>query len=859
MTEAMLHSLFKHLPAVCMVCKLAPAGEEGSNELIFLEGNQAFEQMTGLRAAELAGNRVEEVFKEDPEWKDVFRRIALECRDAQEEFRTRIGGSWYRVSSLRLEREHIVILLHNVSHEVKNLEELTRKKEEVETLSAELKIIFNSTHDAMFLVSCEGDRFVYLRNNRTHQEQTGYDLMDIAGRTPEEVLEPETAAAVMEGYRLCVQTGAGITREETLKFRGGARDWLLSLVPVWSNGEIRYLVGSRTDITEVKRLQRDQEGLNRRLKAMFNGHAAVMLFIDSETGKILNANPAACDFYGYTREELLSLYIQEINMLPDQKVENLRRAAEKGKTGYFLTSHKLKSGEIRMVDVFSCPVSEDGHSELFSIIVDVTERENYRKAIREEKELLNVTLRSIGDGVLTTDNQGVITSLNKAATEITGWGEEEARGRLFTEVMQLKNEETGLEVENPIRLVLDSGKIVGLANHTVLIQKAGGAVPIADSAAPIRNAAGDKFGVVMVFRDVGREKQQQDRIRYLSYHDALTGLYNRCFLEEKVREMDTASYLPLAVIMGDVNGLKVTNDVFGHEAGDKLLTEVAETLKENCSSGDVLARWGGDEFLILMPRTSKTQGEKFIRQVKGRFAEKRVGNLQLSVSLGCSAKIRERESFQRVLREAEERMYHQKLLESPSYRSSIVSTLLETLYEKSMETEEHGRRLKVYCIAIGESLKLTSEELKDLGLLAILHDIGKVGIHQSILSKPGPLTPEETEEMRRHAEIGYRIAQSSPELSGVAEYILSHHERWDGQGYPRKLKGEEIPVYSRILAVADAFDAMVSDRPYRGALPRKEAVRELEHNAGRQFDPRMVAIFLNLFRSEDPEYGLLPL
>jgi HD-GYP domain-containing protein (c-di-GMP phosphodiesterase class II) len=183
---------------------------------------------------------------------------------------------------------------------------------------------------------------------------------------------------------------------------------------------------------------------------------------------------------------------------------------------------------------------------------------------------------------------------------------------------------------------------------------------------------------------------------------------------------------------------------------------------------------------------------------------------------------------------------------SKSYKNTIINTLLATLYERSYETQEHDVRMKEYCEAIGNELKLSSEEMNELTLLAILHDIGKVGIHQGVLQKPGPLTSAEREEMKRHPEIGYRIAQNTPELSMVAKYILSHHERWDGTGYPRRLKEEDIPLLCRILAVADAYDAMTNDRGYRKAIANEEAIKELKKNAGTQFDPRIVKIFLNL-------------
>lgn len=197
-------------------------------------------------------------------------------------------------------------------------------------------------------------------------------------------------------------------------------------------------------------------------------------------------------------------------------------------------------------------------------------------------------------------------------------------------------------------------------------------------------------------------------------------------------------------------------------------------------------------------------------------------------------------------------MYHQKLLEGKSYKNSIINALLCTLYEKSLETEKHDERMRKYCQAVGRKLRLSPEELNELSLLALLHDIGKVGISQSILQKPGPLTPEEWSEMKKHPEIGYRIAQNIPELSIVSEYILFHHERWDGKGYPNGLAGNRIPLLCRILAVVDAYDAMTNDRSYRKALGKEKALAELQKNSGTQFDSNIVRAFIQLMSVQKP-------
>ncbi len=454
---------------------------------------------------------------------------------------------------------------------------------------------------------------------------------------------------------------------------------------------------------------------------------------------------------------------------------------------------------------------------------------------------------------MTTDNQGLITSMNRAAEEVTGWREEEVIGVDFAQIFKLHSEETGEVVENPVEKVLAEGKSVGLANHTVLITRDGKKIPIADSAAPVKDRDGRLHGTVMVFRDITEERKQRNEILFLSYHDPLTGLYNRRYTEEKLRQLDKSDNLPISVIMGDLNGLKLTNDVFGHEVGDQLLKKAAQVLKDNCRKEDIIARWGGDEFVILLPGTNEKGAGHVIQRIKNECKKVTGLPVNISIALGQATKQKKQESLWQVLKTAEERMYRHKFLNSKSNRNALIVTLQKVLYEISMETEQHAERLKKYCLAMGKAMDLTHRELDELALLAVLHDIGKVGISMEILNKDGPLTEEEWVEMKRHPEIGCRIAQNTLELVNVADYILSHHERWDGRGYPRGLRGKEIPLLARILAVADAYDAMTTDRVYRKALSREKAWRELKKNAGSQFDPEVVKVFLELFGEEQKE------
>ena len=826
------------------------ANERGEPEdYIFLDINTEFELLLGLRCEDVLGKRASCVFDGGvPKGLDRFAYYASVIRSgrAQEAVQwVEPPGRYYRITVIPVRDDIFALTMREAA-----TPELpfSREREEEETVLASLQTIFNRTHDSILLVEHRDGMFRFVRNNQLHQRLTGFS--DVAGTTPVMLLGEEVGKMLVGHYEQCVRTGRTVAYEQWYDFASGARVWHTEVTPLFGKDGIRYLLCSSKDITELKKAQEENEIISRRLQSMFDRHTAVMLMIEPFTGKIVDANPSASTFYGYTKEELKALYIWNLNIMASEEVERCRMMAYAQQKQLFQFQHRLKNGQVRTVDVYTCPISDGEMTLLYSIIFDVTDRERYRNELFQEKEALRVTLRSIGDGVVTTDETGRITSLNLAAQEITGWMASEAKGKRFSEVFTLRNEETGRPVENPIQKVLETGRTIGLANHTELIHRNSRALPIADSAAPIRAESGEIIGVVMVFRDVSSEKEHGRQIRYLSDHDHLTGLSNRRYIEEAMPAFDVSENLPIAVVMGDVNGLKITNDVFGHEMGDRLLQHMAVSIKRHCRAEDMIARWGGDEVVIFMPCTDLERAEEIVRHIKEEHLCAEMHGLRMSISFGCAVKERPEESIESVLRKAEEYMYHQKLLDSKSYRNAVINTLLATLYEKSYETEEHSERLEHYCRMIGARLRLSAEEMNQLSLLAVLHDIGKVSIDPDILLKPGRLTPDEWEEMQRHAEIGYRIAQATPDLAMVAELILSHHERWDGRGYPRGLEGEEIPLSCRILAVVDAFDAMTNDRIYRKAVGYEAAIAEIVGNAGTQFDPAIAAVFAEILMDE---------
>jgi diguanylate cyclase (GGDEF)-like protein/putative nucleotidyltransferase with HDIG domain len=333
-------------------------------------------------------------------------------------------------------------------------------------------------------------------------------------------------------------------------------------------------------------------------------------------------------------------------------------------------------------------------------------------------------------------------------------------------------------------------------------------------------------------------------LEYLSYHDQLTGLHNRRYFEEEILRLDNPSKWPLTVIMSDVNGLKLINDSLGQAVGDEILKTVARILINGSGEGAVVARLGGDEFAILLPNSDQSRAEKQINTFKNIALRENVNGLDISVTFGYAVKENDSEMVSVILKLAEDLMYRKKLYEGPSMRSKAIDMIIRTLYEKNKREEEHSRRVAEIAQSIGRAVNMSSEDVKELETAGLLHDIGKIAIDEKVLNKEGALTDMEYAHIKQHPEIGHRILNAAYEMSDLSAYVLSHHERWDGKGYPRGISAEQIPLQSRIIAIADAYDAMTSARPYRAAKPPDFAIEQLTSNAGTQFDPELVNIFI---------------
>jgi diguanylate cyclase (GGDEF)-like protein len=324
-----------------------------------------------------------------------------------------------------------------------------------------------------------------------------------------------------------------------------------------------------------------------------------------------------------------------------------------------------------------------------------------------------------------------------------------------------------------------------------------------------------------------------------------------------MNEFDVLKSYPVSIVVADIDNFKAINDNFEHHFGDEILMIFADILKKNAQSGEVVARIGGDEFAIIMPEASEMAVREFCNAISRDcenfelFSEspklRRAVETQdttLSVSLGYAAQRGQFASIEDALREADRRMYEDKIRKKRFGRmEEVVHVLQIVMRERIPHVFEHSKRLQELITPIGAKLKLSESAMADLSISALFHDIGKLGIPDALLCKEAVLTEQEMKRMKPHTIFGYELLRNIPVLSHIAEYVLYHHERWDGNGYPEGLKGDEIPYFSRIISLVDAYAAMTSNRPYRMAMSEDEANEKIKMGANTQFDPELVDLF----------------
>lgn len=484
--------------------------------------------------------------------------------------------------------------------------------------------------------------------------------------------------------------------------------------------------------------------------------------------------------------------------------------------------------------------AEGNITSLWGAAQDITKLKNAEEKLKASEKKYKMLYTSMTQGLalheIITDADGkavdyVFLDINDSYTRLLGVTREMSIGKRITEIMP-KVEQYWIDVFGKVAL---TGEPMYYENHL----ETTGKYYATYSYSPQKG----QFAVLVT--DITEQKEYQKNLIYLSYHDQLTGLHNRRFFEEELMRMDISNNLPISIIMFDVNGLKIINDSFGHTFGDELLKKSAEILKKGSRPDDIIARLGGDEFVILLSNTDAHETVQIANNIKELSGKEKILNIELSISYGYDTKTTVEQDLMDVMANAENHMYRHKLYERTSMRSKTIDIIMNTLFEKSNRESEHSKRVSKLCESIASELHFSKAHIDQIRIAGLIHDIGKISVEEKILNTTGRLDNDEWQGIIKHPESGWRILSSSNEFSELAQFVLDHHEKYDGNGYPNGLKGEAIPIEARIIAVADSYDAMTSLRTYKKVMSKEEAVDELLRCSGTHFDPEIVDVFVN--------------
>lgn len=618
---------------------------------------------------------------------------------------------------------------------------------------------------------------------------------------------------------------------------------------------------------------------------LVDSHGSMMIFIDPGNGRIVYANQAAVDFYGYEKQTLESMDVYDLRTGTSyDKVPRWSELSSRDRNTYTV-QHRMADGDIRTLEVQSYPYEYAGRTVLFSILEDVTQRtileannrqqtniiisgalisiavllyiaearrkinediEEINTQLKRSKDKLQLILDSTVEGIYGMDRDGVCTFINRGGLEILGYrSQEELLGKnMHYQIHHSYRDGETMPVEDcRILKSIDEGK-PAFVDDEVFWRKDESCFDVEyDSHPQLEN--GKIVGAVVTFTDITEKRKTEEKIRYLSFHDPITDLYNKTFFQEEMKRLDVERNLPISVIVGDINGLKLTNDILGHEAGDELIKAAAQTMVEVCRADDIIARTGGDEFTILLPSTRLQDAMNICERIKRSIEAKKINIFKGSISTGCAEKTDMNEGIEEILKLADKRMYMDKTLNNNTVSKDQLENIMNTLHERSLREKSHAEGTEKISGLIGKSLNLRPEILKRLKDAAYYHDIGKIILSDEILNKKGDLTEEEQLEMEQHPIAGYRILNLFNETVNIAEVVFAHHERWDGEGYPKGLKGIEIPVLARIISVSEAYDFLTRDKNGM-MLTKAQAIEQIESEAGSKFDPMVTGALVKI-------------
>ncbi|BDI31561.1 hypothetical protein CCAX7_36120 [Capsulimonas corticalis] len=614
-------------------------------------------------------------------------------------------------------------------------------------------------------------------------------------------------------------------------------------------------------------MQREEE-----LTAIIEHAVEGIYLFDPSTRRVIKSNAALRTMLGYTEEQLMQLTLYDIVGHVRSSIDRTVEALWQGKEVALGERQYLrKDGSVIIVEVSGRVITYQDQLAVCVVVHNLTPQRASEDARRAAEASYQGLFENAAEGIFQTTPQGRYLRANSALARIYGY---ESSGQMIVEVSDVSTQlyiDEGRRAEFT-RLMASNG---GVTNFESQIRRRDGSVIwISESARSVFSETGTLICYEGFVQDITDRKdwemqRETDLIeaRFRADHDSLTELWNhRAFHRQAEQHIAEAARCgeSLALIMIDIDNFEFFNGVYGHVTGDEVLRMVANRLQTVCGVRDVAARFGGDEFALLLADVGFSSKGELERELTAKLhgltfcPESHGAPLPITCSLGAVVYPAEGSHRLELLHIADERLRRAKTggaqdtdadhmreyLHHAIAGFSMLDALVNAVDNKDRYTRRHSEDVMDHCLVIARELGMGEEFQHTLAVAALLHDVGKIGVPDAVLRKPGNLTDAEYAAVKQHPEMGAAIVSAVPGLEATLNAIRYHHECYNGRGYPMGLRGEEIPLIARIMAVADAYSAMTMDRPYRKGMANERALSILSEGIGEQWDKECVHAFL---------------
>lgn len=834
--------------------KMMYTREKKPKDYLYIEANSKFCELLGLERDQVVGKKVSQLFKpikdEVMKWIERYNGVITTGDTTTFEIYLKARNQYFKVFAFSPKAPYFVTYVMEITDEKKRLLELEHISNKFIEMDQKYRIVSDYFFDWEIWEQTDG-KVVYVSS--ACERISGYPADDFVSNSAffDQLIVSEdqglwrthrnTLAPEMQPRNLIIR----------IRHKEGQVIWIEhNCMPAFDNtGNCLGYRANNRDVTERILAEKTTKKSEERYKILFEHAVEGIMVVQDDYVKI--CNPKLCEITGYSREKLMSvpfvqfIYFEDIHpyLIHTQDISDENTVLNKSEYRVIYSN-----GEIRWLELTGIGIEWDGKPASLRFAVDVTQRKVTEDALRRSEEKYRFLTENTSDVIwIYNVTYDLFEYVSPSVNHLLGRSQREIYAEKLSSLVDGEMKESFLKaVQNRAEKFIESKEVDCSFIDEVQQRDCENTLVWTEISSRYRMNANGDVELIGVSRNVEERKQHEAKVLYLSYYDQLTGLNNRRYYEEKLEFLNQEAHLPVSLIVADVNGLKLTNDAFGHAAGDRLLIKISETLKKAIRKEDVLARIGGDEFVYVLPKTDAIEAKLFVEGLKRQLDKISTEDVIVSISLGFETKVDKDQNIEEVFSRAEDFMYKRKLTESRSMKSATFKKILQKMNTTYPELTRLSVQVSKLCKDFALKLKFSDAEIQDIGMLGLIYDVGKVGIDPEIVNNEGQLSINQYQEFKRHPEIGYQILRSTPEFAHLADFVLCHHEHYDGTGYPRHIQADLIPLQARILAIVTYFIELISDAKNKEPMSFKEAIDLLNQESGKLFDPVLVKCFVEM-------------